>query len=95
MTRRIPEFWHTFGGTVFGILALGVMTLFNNLHANLSEIRRDLADLQATRAAWATWDDVENAAYDGNARLSAVEDALASPSMRVISPSTIFPQRPK
>ena len=78
MARGVPEFWQTFGGTIFGTLAVGVMLLFNGLHANLAELHREVAQLQESRAGYATAGDIEAAMYDADARLAAVEDALGS-----------------
>ena len=80
MARRIPEFWHTFGGTVLGILALGVMTLFNTLHANLADLRREVVGLQESRSAFVPQSALETELAEAGSRLSAMEGTSDRPS---------------
>ena len=80
MARQIPEFWQTFGGTVLGILALGVMTLFNGLNANLAELRREVVELQESRSAFAAQSELDTELADAGSRLSAMEGTSDRPS---------------
>lgn len=39
--ERMSLFWRVFGGTILSVVALIVLTLYNNLNQNISEVRAD------------------------------------------------------
>lgn len=48
--EKISLFWRIFGGTILSMVALGALTLYNNLSANISELRRELNQEREARA---------------------------------------------
>ena len=75
---RVPEFWKTFGGNLIAVAAVGVMTLFNALSANLADLRRDVAALQSARAEYATAAEFEVACASVSVALSEIEGSPTS-----------------
>ena len=51
---RMPSTVATFGPSLLVWLALGLITLFNSIHANLSQIRTEIVQLQEQRAEFET-----------------------------------------
>ncbi|MCS7021933.1 MAG: hypothetical protein NZ703_05115 [Gemmataceae bacterium] len=48
--EKISLFWRIFGGTILSMVALGALTMFNNISGNISELRRDLNQEREARA---------------------------------------------
>lgn len=74
----VPTFWRVYGASLLGVAALGLITLFNTLTADLASLRRELAHEQEARMELATTADWDTVASDSEARLQAVEDSLGS-----------------
>ena len=70
------EFWKVYGGTLLGIAAFALFTLFNSLNADLAELRRDVVREREARTGLLTRADLAAACDDPEARLAAVEAAL-------------------
>ena len=48
--EKISLFWRVFGGTILSIAALAVVTMYNSVATNISELRANLATAQADAA---------------------------------------------
>jgi chromosome segregation ATPase len=48
--EKISWFWRIFGGTILSMVALGTLTLYNNISTNLSDLRRELNQEREARA---------------------------------------------
>ena len=48
--EKISLFWRVFGGTILSIAALAVVTMYNSVATNISEVRANLAGAQADAA---------------------------------------------
>lgn len=48
--ESLSLFWRVFGGTIISMVALGVLTLYNNLSSNISELRKELNTERELRA---------------------------------------------
>jgi hypothetical protein len=48
--EKVSLFWRIFGGTILSMVTLGVITLYNGLSSNISELRADLAREREARA---------------------------------------------
>lgn len=56
---RTPSTVATFGPSLLVWLALALITLINSIHADLSQIRTEIVQMQEQRAEFATINDVE------------------------------------
>ena len=70
------EFWKVYGGTLLGIAAFAMFTLFNSLNAELADLRHEVIREREARADLLTSADLAAACNDPEARLAAVETAL-------------------
>jgi chromosome segregation ATPase len=66
-------FWRVFGGTILSIVALVLITLYNNLQSSINELRADLSHEREARAALVKKDDVDARLKSQFERLRAVE----------------------
>ena len=57
--EKVSVFWRIFGGTILSIVALGGITLYNNLTTNIAELRAEVSRLNEGKAEWAKKDDVQ------------------------------------
>ncbi len=57
--EKVSVFWRVFGGTILSIVALGGITLYNNLTTNIAELRAEVSRLNEGKAEWAKKDDVQ------------------------------------
>jgi len=48
--EKISLFWRIFGGTILSMVALGTLTLYNNLSSNISDLRRELNQEREARS---------------------------------------------
>ncbi|MCX8139371.1 MAG: hypothetical protein N3E46_06780 [Gemmataceae bacterium] len=48
--EKVSLFWRIFGGTILSMVALGALTLYNNLSANISDLRRELNQEREARS---------------------------------------------
>ncbi|MDB5314110.1 MAG: hypothetical protein JWO38_8312 [Gemmataceae bacterium] len=82
----VPAFWRVYGGSLLVVAALGVLTLFNSLTAELAELRRGVAREQEARAELVTTTEFEAVMADQDASLRAVEDAFGNRAELPASP---------
>jgi hypothetical protein len=47
--ENVSWFWKIFGGTILSIVALVIMTAYNQMTSSLAELRRDLSQVQEAR----------------------------------------------
>jgi uncharacterized membrane protein YccC len=57
--EKISVFWRVFGGTILSIVALVVITLFNNIQSSISELRADASRAREALAAFAKREDLD------------------------------------
>lgn len=69
--EKIGLFWRVFGGTLLSIVALVAITLYNNLHSGISELRAEIGKLNEARADLVKKDDFQ-------ARLTTNYDRIQS-----------------
>ncbi|WP_020468990.1 AAA family ATPase [Zavarzinella formosa] len=48
--ERISLFWRVFGGTIFSIVALALVTVYNNLNATITELRNEVSRANEARS---------------------------------------------
>lgn len=48
--EKVSLFWRVFGGTILSMVMLGVLTLYNNISSNISELRNELNREREARA---------------------------------------------
>ena len=58
--EKVSVFWRIFGGTILSIVALGGITLYNNLTSNIAELRAEVSRLNEGKAEWAKKDDIQS-----------------------------------
>lgn len=63
--EKVSLFWRVFGGTILSVVALGLITLYNNLTSNIAELRAELSKEREVRAGLVKKDDFQA----GNQRL--------------------------
>lgn len=56
---RIPAAVQTFGPSLLGATAFGLLTLFNTVNADLAHLRREVTALQCERIEYATAAEVD------------------------------------
>jgi DNA repair exonuclease SbcCD ATPase subunit len=69
--HKISVFWRVFGGTILSIMALVVITLFNNFSTSISELRAELSREREARAELVKKDEF-------NARISTQYERIRS-----------------
>jgi DNA repair exonuclease SbcCD ATPase subunit len=67
--EHMSLFWRVFGGTILSIVALVIITLYNNITTSISDLRTDLSHEREARADLVKKDDV-------NTRMTAVFERL-------------------
>jgi hypothetical protein len=80
--NRVPAVWEVFGGSLLGVAAVGLLTAYNALAANVAELRREVVALQFARGEYATAAEFELASGRVSAALAEVEGVPAAPSGR-------------
>lgn len=58
--EKMSLFWRVFGGTIFSIIALVGVTIYNNLASNISELRAEIARINEARAELVKRDDLNS-----------------------------------
>lgn len=71
--EKMSLFWRVFGGTILSIVALVVITLYNNLTSTIAELRNDLNREREARTGLAKKDDVDSRSKSQYDRIRAVE----------------------
>jgi chromosome segregation ATPase len=71
--EKMSIFWRVFGGTILSIVALTAITIYNNLSANISELRGELNREREARAALVKKDDFDTRLKTQYDRIRAVE----------------------
>jgi len=71
--ERMSLFWRVFGGTILSIVALVLITLYNNLQSSINELRAELSHEREARAALVKKDDVDARLKTQFERIRAVE----------------------
>ncbi len=71
--ENLSLFWRVFGGTIISMVALGVLTLYNNLSTNISELRRELNLEREARADCVKKDEFKSLGTSQNERIRAAE----------------------
>jgi hypothetical protein len=73
--EHMSLFWRVFGGTILSIVALVVITLYNNIATNISDLRTDLSHEREARADLVKKDDFNNRAHAQAERMRAIDTA--------------------
>ena len=71
--EKLSVFWRVFGGTILSIVALVAITLYNNIHSTISDLRQELGREREARAALAKKDEVDTRAKSQSERIRVVE----------------------
>ncbi|MDB5311668.1 MAG: hypothetical protein JWO38_5870 [Gemmataceae bacterium] len=71
--EKISLFWRVFGGTILSIVALVVITLYNNIATTISELRSDLSREREARAGLAKKDEMDTRSKAQYDRIRVVE----------------------
>ncbi len=58
--EHISLFWRVFGGTILSMVALGAITLYNNISSNIAELRADINHEREARAELVKKDEFNN-----------------------------------
>jgi archaellum component FlaC len=69
--EKLSIFWRVFGGAILSVCALIILTLFNNLYSNITELRNELNREREARAEFIRKDDF-------NMRTSSLYDRIGS-----------------
>jgi chromosome segregation ATPase len=71
--ENLSLFWRVFGGTIISMVALGVLTLYNNLSTNISELRRELNLEREARSDLVKKDEFKSLGTSQSERIRAAE----------------------
>jgi chromosome segregation ATPase len=82
--EKMHIFWRVFGGAIASIVALVGITLYNNLHSNIAELRAEITKMQESRADLVRKDEFNNRISSNYDRLVNVQ-AQASTQAATLS----------
>jgi predicted nuclease with TOPRIM domain len=71
--EHMSLFWRVFGGTILSIVALVVITLYNNITTSISDLRTDLSHEREARADLVKKDDFNARANAQSDRIRAID----------------------
>lgn len=86
--EKMHIFWRVFGGAIFSIIALVGITLFNNVHAAIAELRSLVVKLQDSRGDLVQKDEFNSRINNNYERISAVTAQQASQTTLLASIKT-------
>jgi hypothetical protein len=71
--EKLSVFWRVFGGTILSIVALVAITLYNNLHGGISDLRQELSREREARATLMKKEDADTRAKSQWDRIRQIE----------------------
>jgi DNA repair exonuclease SbcCD ATPase subunit len=75
--EKLSLFWRVFGGTILSIIALGAITLYNNLSSSIAELRGELNRERETRAEMVKKDEFNSRGNSQSDRIRTLEGLKA------------------
>jgi DNA repair exonuclease SbcCD ATPase subunit len=75
--ERVSLFWRIFGGTILSVVALGAITLYNNLSSSISELRAELGRERDARGELVKKDEFQSRNQSQYERIRAAEGLKA------------------